>query len=145
MSSLSLSSSSCSGGQQRLPLVVRKILVAGDRYYDKENVIERELRKYNPNTTLLIHGACVGADMLADKVARRLGWIHIKSYPVDWSQRIWRKGPQRNARMLREQQPDEVIIFHPNLHHSKGSLDMFNKASKYVATRPGCVVRLIVD
>jgi hypothetical protein len=63
-----------------------------------------------------VHGAAVNVevsvDMLADFIARGLGWT-VEPYPIDHSlDGPWpAAGPRRNARMLSKSKPDRGIAF----------------------------------
>jgi hypothetical protein len=81
---------------------------------------------------LLIHGACGGADTIADTIAKRLGWW-VVSCPADWS--IGRgAGPNRNQAMLDEFHPEQVLAF--PVGESKGTRDMIRRA---VAAKIPCI------
>ena len=99
-----------------------KIIVTGDREWTSERTIERALRVLPPGS-IVVHGACRGADRIADRVARRLG-LDVRPYPAEW-QRIGRgAGPARNRQMYRLEQPDAVWAFHDDIAVSKGTADM---------------------
>jgi YspA, cpYpsA-related SLOG family len=103
-----------------------RILVTGDRNWRRMDVIERELKKFPPDT-VVIHGAARGADTLGGFVADKLGFKVI-SFPAKWS--IYGKGagPIRNQVMIDEGKPELVLAFHENLSESKGTKDMVNRA-----------------
>lgn len=79
-----------------------------------------------PRNTLIIHGACKGVDMTADKVARKSGF-HISSVPADWKTYGRAAGPIRNKQML-DMGADAVYAFHQDIENSKGTKDMVNCA-----------------
>lgn len=102
-----------------------RILVCGSRDWTDQTPIYRELSQYPPGT-VVIHGACRGADQLAGHVARMLSF-EVLEFPADWS--LGKKaGPMRNERMLREGKPDVVLAFHPNVEWSHGTADMLRRA-----------------
>lgn len=96
--------------------------------------IERELRKL-PVGSIIVHGACpTGADMLADKVAMKLGF-KIRRYPAEGDTEGRAAGPLRNARMVREEhrggEPfDFGLAFTKDLDRSRGTKDCTLRARK---------------
>jgi len=103
------------------------VLVTGDRNWTDINVIRRELSFFK-SPTVIIHGACEGADMVADKVARELG-LTVLDYPADWEAARRRgnmksAGPIRNRFMFKDAKPTQGIAFHPNILTSRGTKDM---------------------
>ena len=103
-----------------------RLLVCGSRYWINREAILKKLRTY-PKNTVLIHGACKGADSLAASIGRELGFDTI-SFPADWARYRKGAGPIRNQQMLDEGKPTHVIAFHENLANSAGTKDMINKA-----------------
>jgi hypothetical protein len=101
------------------------LLVCGDRNWNNRPAIWDALRSY-PADTVVIHGACRGADSIAGEEARRLGY-GVREFPAEWSK--WGKaaGPIRNRQMLAEN-PDLVIAFHENLAASRGTADTVREA-----------------
>lgn len=59
--------------------------------------------------TLLAHGACRGADMIAGAWADDRG-VRVEEFPADWLLGR-RAGPLRNREMLRTVKPDLVVAF----------------------------------
>lgn len=107
---------------------VRKILVTGDRDWNDVECVVEKLKGYRPETTIVVHGACQGADTIADVVAKAYGY-EVRSYPAAWKAFGTRAGPIRNQEMLdKEHRPDEpidlVLAFHRNLKKSKGTRHM---------------------
>jgi hypothetical protein len=103
-----------------------RVLVCGDRAWKDKAAIRRELEKLPPNT-VIVHGACQGADQLAGEVAREpvfreLGFV-VEEYPADWARHGRAAGPLRNKKMLATG-VDKVLAFHSNLEHSKGTKHM---------------------
>jgi hypothetical protein len=117
-----------------------KVLVTGSRDWTNMAAIERELRKLPPGSTI-IHGACpTGADMMADKVAMKLGF-KIRRYPADWNDPTLPNpkaaGSIRNAKMIREEHPDQEgepiafsLAFTLDLNRSRGTKDCALRARK---------------
>lgn len=108
-----------------------KILVCGSRDWSDRATIERALLAL-PAETIVVHGFCRGADLLAGSVARSLG-MTVRFYPADWEKYGRSAGPRRNAEMLRaEHLPSEPIdlclAFHDDIERSRGTLDMVTKA-----------------
>ena len=109
-----------------------RVLVTGDRNYNKLGIIERELKKF-PSGTIIIHGAAPGADTLAGFVAERIGLKVIndgKGFPADWRRYGKGAGPVRNKQMLDEGKPDLILAFHDDIKNSKGTKNMINKGIK---------------
>lgn len=101
------------------------VLVCGDRNWtDRKKVADR--LAILPQDTIVIHGACRGADQIAGEEAKKLGFI-VHEFPADWSKYGKMAGPVRNSQMLAEK-PDLVLAFHPNLNESKGTADTVRKA-----------------
>lgn len=101
-----------------------KILISGDRFWTKTEPIKRELDPY-PRDTIIIHGACRGADSLGGYIARRLGFNNIQEYPANW--KLYGKGAGliRNRQMVDENPDiDLVLAFHEHIETSKGTKDM---------------------
>ena len=103
-----------------------RILVCGNRNWRDMSVIERELKKF-PHGTVVIHGACRGADTLGGFVADRLGF-KVLVFPAKWSIYGRGAGHVRNQHMLDEGKPDLVLAFHENISESRGTKDMVNRA-----------------
>ena len=101
-----------------------RILVCGDRNWTNREAIERELRKFPPDT-VVIHGAAPGADTIAGEVAKDLG-LTVEAYEADWWLYGRAAGPIRNQRLL-EAQPDQGLAFHADLENSKGTKDMVRR------------------
>jgi hypothetical protein len=79
--------------------------------------------------SLVIHGACRGADVRGEWAARFLG-IPFQPFPAEWKKYGLAAGPIRNRQMLVEGKPDLVMAFHDNLKNSKGTRDMLARADK---------------
>jgi hypothetical protein len=68
-----------------------------------------ELRRFDPDETIVMHGTARGADEIAGTVARSLGFT-IEEYPASWTQFGRRAGIIRNLQML-DEKPDYVLAF----------------------------------
>lgn len=104
-----------------------KVLVTGSRDWSDIDAVIRELSKF-PVGTIVIHGACSGADTIAGDVAEALGF-EVRAYPADWDRYGRAAGPIRNRHVLcvehrREEPVGLVLAFHADLEHSKGTKDM---------------------
>jgi hypothetical protein len=110
-----------------------KVLVTGDRrWVDVERVVE-ELQKL-PSGTIVVHGACRGADVTCAAVAEALGF-EVRPYPADWVRYPRAAGPIRNQQMLdAENKPGEPIdlclAFHNDIENSSGTSDMVRRVKK---------------
>lgn len=105
-----------------------RVLVCGDRHWDQPMVILERLGKLPPDT-VVIHGACRGADRFAGEVADALGF-EVEEYPAEWDLYGRAAGPIRNRQMLEEGKPDLVLAFHADIGHSRGTKDMVAVAVK---------------
>lgn len=120
-----------------------KVLVTGSRGWDDIKTVADALEQL-PSGTILVHGACRGADIICAAVAETLGFT-IRVYPADWDRFRKGAGPIRNQQMLDcEHRPDEQIdlcfAFHNNIEASSGTRDMMKRAAK-----AGIPVRLITS
>lgn len=107
--------------------LVKKILVTGDREWaDIPRAVEA-LKGYRPGT-ILVHGACRGADIICAAVAEALGF-EVRSYPANWEAHGRSAGAIRNRLMLTEEHKAEepidlCLAFHNNIVASRGTKDM---------------------
>ena len=118
-----------------------KILVTGDRNWDDVETTFKALEPF-PKNTILVHGACRGADNTCAAIAEVLGFI-VRPYPADWQRYGRGAGPIRNQQMIDvENKVDEPIdlclAFHNNISGSRGTADMIKRAMK-----AGVAVRLV--
>lgn len=104
------------------------VLVCGDRNWTDEVTVELRLRRF-PLATTMLHGGCRGADLIAAKIATKLGCIDVREFPADWATHGKAAGPIRNRQML-DQNPDLVIAFHPDLSNSRGTRDTVEEARR---------------
>lgn len=91
-----------------------KVLVCGSRKWLSQKVVHDRLRQLPPNT-VIIHGACRGADNIAGYVGDLLGFT-VRPYPALWDKYGNRAGGIRNQQMLdventAEEQIDLVLAF----------------------------------
>lgn len=120
-----------------------KVLVTGDREWSDIKTVIDTLEQL-PAGTILVHGACRGADNICAAVAEALGFV-VRPYPADWDRYHKGAGPVRNQQMLTEEhRADEPIdlclAFHNNIESSRGTRDMIRRAEKAKIT-----VRLITS
>jgi hypothetical protein len=108
-----------------------------------QKVITRELERFPPGT-IIVHGACRGADNIAGYVAECLGF-EVRRYPADWGKFGKGAGPIRNQHMLDKEHPDpkgfyidEVLAFHEDPSLGTGTKDMIKRAEK---ASPAILVR----
>lgn len=123
------------------------VVITGDRHWTDEDLIRERLARL-PTGTVLIVGKARGADTIAERVGRDLGFT-IAEEKADWQVTPetpgWairyhqgrpydlRAGPLRNDRMLDwlEYKVDALVIaFHDDLEHSSGTKDCVTKARR---------------
>jgi hypothetical protein len=72
---------------------------------------ERPTLIHGAQTTRDEHGNAIGgADYLAGKVARQLGW-HVDEYPADWKRHKKAAGSIRNRDMAKRSHPNRGLAF----------------------------------
>ncbi|WP_171075097.1 SLOG family protein [Nonomuraea basaltis] len=63
------------------------VLVTGSRSWDDPDAIRNALvpivAEHGPRNVTVRHGRAMGADMMADSIARQLG-AHVEQRPADW-------------------------------------------------------------
>lgn len=59
------------------------LIISGSRDWKDEGPIREVLLKFDPYWTLVMHGKCRGADLIADRLARQLGFV-VSAWPADW-------------------------------------------------------------
>lgn len=109
-----------------------KVLITGDRNWDDVEIVVRVLETL-PSGTILINGACRGADTIARAVGDALGFT-VRSYPADWNTHKRAAGPIRNRQMLSSEHTldepfDMCIAFHGDITKSSGTIDMMRLTS----------------
>lgn len=102
-----------------------RILCCGDREWSNIEVVRKRLSSL-PKDTVIIHGACRGADYLCGMIAKDLGFS-VEEFPADWRRYGRQAGPIRNRTML-DTGPDLVIAFHNNIEKSKGTANCLLQA-----------------
>ena len=106
-----------------------RVLVCGSREWKDRDMISTTLWHVHNRMggiSLIIHGGCRGADMLAGDVADANG-VPYQVYPAYWKHGK-SAGPIRNAKMLAEGKPDLVLAFTHDLEASRGIKDMVTRA-----------------
>lgn len=99
-----------------------RVLVCGDRKWDDEVAIKKELEALPPDS-VIIQGFALGADRIAYLVASQLH-LECISYPAQWKKYGRAAGQIRNMQMLLEGKPDVIFAFHHNILASKGTRNM---------------------
>lgn len=110
---------------------MRTILVCGGRKYGNKDRLWAVLdalvncSEENPlgDHVRIIHGAALGADVLADQWAT-CNWKTVQMFPADWNKHGAMAGPIRNQQMIDEGKPDLVVAF-PG---GAGTADMVRRA-----------------
>ena len=106
--------------------MARRVLICGSRDW-RDMALIREFVATLPNGTLVIHGACQGADAKAGIAALERG-LPVAAMPAPWQFAGKRAGPIRNQWMLDFLAPTEVHAFHDSLKTSTGTVDMLTRA-----------------
>lgn len=106
-----------------------RVLICGDRNWEDVRAIEEFISKL-PKDTIIIHGLCRGADIIADDMAHKHG-LKILKFPAEWHKYGKAAGPIRNKKMIVDGKPDEVVAFHNNLSKSRGTVNMIKQARIY--------------
>lgn len=79
-----------------------RILVTGSRHWDDEERMRGFFEAFAarfPGAHVLVHGEAEGADKMAARIARELGW-EIEPHPADWKKYKRGAGPIRNSEMV---------------------------------------------
>ena len=97
-----------------------RVCVCGGRDYNDYDALSQRLDSLK--ITEIIHGACSGADSLAQRYGEERG-IPTHSIPANWSKLGRAAGPIRNANLL-NLNPDVVVAF-PG---GKGTNNMIKQA-----------------
>lgn len=110
-----------------------KVLITGDREWEYLEPIFAVLSLL-PQYTIIVHGACRGADNAAAAIAEMLG-LTANPYPADWSGHGRSAGPIRNRLMVMKEHLkgdpiDLVVAFHDDLQKSRDTRDMVSVAQK---------------
>lgn len=105
-----------------------RVLICGDRNWTDEDTIEHYIKTLPPRS-VVIHGMCKGADLIARRMALKHGHSEMP-FQAKWGVHGRNAGPIRNTRMLKEGEPELVVAFHDDLTSSKGTADMLKQARK---------------
>jgi len=79
-----------------------RLLVTGSRDWSNVDAVVRELevvQAHEGEQVVLVSGNCRGADLIAEDVAVKFGWI-IERHPADWKTHGKRAGFVRNGEMV---------------------------------------------
>jgi hypothetical protein len=79
-----------------------RVLVTGSRTWSDVDAIVRELevvQAHEGEQVVLVSGNCHGADVMAEEVAVKFGWM-IERHPADWKTHGKRAGFIRNGEMV---------------------------------------------
>lgn len=89
-----------------------KLLVCGGREYNDRRTVDRVLDMLHASKPvgLLIHGACRGADLLAEDWAKKRQIMYC-GVPAPWNLHGNKAGRMRNSYMLDILKPDVVVGF----------------------------------
>jgi hypothetical protein len=91
-------------------MTYHRILVCGGRDFTDQQLLESVLLKYININSIIIHGDAKGADTLADVFASKYK-LSCWKFPARWDLFKYAAGPNRNARMFKESDPDLIIAF----------------------------------
>jgi hypothetical protein len=103
-----------------------KVIVCGSRHWDDWDTIRRELEALPAGSTVVV-GSGAGAEVIAGALALHVG-LQVRAFPADWDSDGSEAGAAQNQRMLEEERPDLVLVFHPNLEEGRATWDMFQRA-----------------
>jgi hypothetical protein len=109
-----------------------RLIVCGDRDWNDYKGIRQYLALLlaeGIDIECVIEGGCRGADQLAKTAATELG-ITVSEFLPKWETHGKAAGPIRNRQMLTVGMATNVVAFHNDLEHSKGTLDMVTQAQK---------------
>ncbi len=99
--------------------------MCGSRNWTDHELIRDELAEHDDGLPIeLLHGAAVGADTIAAKIATDFGW-DVRAFPADWEAHGRRAGILRNLAML-DERPDLIIAFQRSL--SRGTQHTIDEA-----------------
>ena len=85
-------------------------LCCGSRGWTRYGLIKREIAALAPS--LIIHGACYGADMMSEAAAAQLH-IPVRRFPANWKKYRKLAGRKRNHEMLDwllSQDVDRIVV-----------------------------------
>lgn len=101
-----------------------RLLVCGSRGWTDREAIHVHLAGLNPAESIVIHGKCRGADIIAGEIAQELG-LHVAEVPALWDYPIYGKqaGFIRNHAMVKLLNPDRVVAFTLGTRGTKDTID----------------------
>ena len=85
------------------------VLITGSRDWNDYNVVKEELDLLKKDS-ILVHGGCRGADVMAGHYWKKLGGKVLEE-PADWKKFGTKAGPIRNALMLEKYPITSAIAF----------------------------------
>lgn len=103
-----------------------RVLICGSRDWQYPEDIDAFVKSL-PKDTVIIEGACRGADSQA-RISAINHRLTVENYPAQWSRYGKGAGVIRNRQMIDMGKPDLVVAFHENLSKSRGTLDMLTQA-----------------
>ena len=111
--------------------MVKRIVVAGCRYYNNYEEAKRHIDSYindikKEHTIIFVSGGCQGADMLGERYAKENGF-EIERHPAEWGKYGRSAGPIRNRKMA--EVSDYVICFWDG--KSRGTKSMIEYAQSH--------------
>lgn len=111
--------------------MIHHIVITGSRTWTRDNVIYNRLSLLTPHKSeyVIVHGDCKqGADAIADRIARQLGFRVIPE-PANWTKYGISAGLRRNILMLEKYKPILVLAFlmHPE---TRGTAHCITEATK---------------
>jgi hypothetical protein len=102
------------------------IILCGDRNWTDFKTIDNFLAVLSKDIEI-VHGDCNGADKIGGYLAHKRGLI-VHPESADWTKFGIKAGPIRNKLMVKKYPIDYVVVFHNDLLHSKGTIDMIKVA-----------------
>ncbi len=110
---------------------MKNILVCGDRRWKDRDLIKVVLESLREEYSQIriIHGNCEGADKIAGKIGKELGY-QVRKFRADWDRYGDAAGPIRNREMITSQKISLVLAFHGDISKSRGTKNMINQSLK---------------
>lgn len=114
--------------------MAKRILITGSRYWpDNRWLIDAIMAdtiltgSLNPEDYIIIHGGAFGADSMADRLAKEIGF-QIEEYPADWDLYGKRAGYVRNALMVSKGADVCLAFIHDQSRGATMCADLAEKA-----------------
>jgi hypothetical protein len=108
-----------------------RILITGSRCWADRKVMERAIwehtQELNPRDVVIIHGGAVGADRMAEEIAKEWGFLPV-TVPALWAEEGRSAGPIRNQKMIDTYKPELCLAF--PCDKSKGTWDCMRRAER---------------